>query len=47
VATARFYADHVLSQALWLHHEIVHGSASVMTVTEEQFGLDRALLVVA
>jgi hypothetical protein len=47
LATARFYADHVLSQAVWLHHEIVHGSASVMTVSEEQFGLDRALLVPA
>jgi hypothetical protein len=45
--TARFYADHVLSQALWLHHEIVHGSASVMTLTEEQYDLDRQLLVVA
>ncbi len=47
LATARFYADHVLSQALWLHHEIVHGSASVMTLTEAQFDLDRQLLVVA
>jgi hypothetical protein len=47
LTTARFYADHVLSQALWLHHEIVHGSASVMTLTEEQFELDRQLLVVA
>jgi hypothetical protein len=45
--TARFYADHVLSQSLWLHHEIVHGSASVMTLTEQQFDLDRTLLVVA
>jgi hypothetical protein len=27
-STARFYADHVLSQARWLQHEIVHGSAS-------------------
>lgn len=47
LATARFYADHVLNQALALHHEIVHGSASVMTLTEEQFDLDRQILVVA
>jgi acyl-CoA dehydrogenase len=47
LATARFYADHVLSQALWLHHEIVHGSASVLTLTEEHFKLDRKLLVPA
>jgi alkylation response protein AidB-like acyl-CoA dehydrogenase len=47
VTTARFYADHVLSQALWLHHEIVHGSASVMLLPVEQFKLDRQLLVVA
>jgi alkylation response protein AidB-like acyl-CoA dehydrogenase len=45
LATARFYADHVLNQALALHHEIVHGSASVMTLTEEQFDLDRQVLV--
>jgi alkylation response protein AidB-like acyl-CoA dehydrogenase len=47
LTTARFYADHVLSQALWLHHEIVNGSASVMTLTEEQYDLDRQLLVTA
>ncbi len=45
--TARFYADHVLSQALWLHHEIVHGSASVMALGIDQFDLDRQTLVVA
>jgi hypothetical protein len=37
----------VLSQALWLNHEIVSGSASVMTLTEEQYDLDRQLLVTA
>jgi alkylation response protein AidB-like acyl-CoA dehydrogenase len=47
LTTARFYADHVLSQALWLNHEIVNGSASVMTLTEAQFDLDRQLLVTA
>jgi hypothetical protein len=47
LVTARFYADHVLSQSLWLHHEIVNGSESVMTLTEEQYGLDRQMLVTA
>jgi hypothetical protein len=32
---------------LALHHEIVHGSGSVMALTEEQFDLDRQILVVA
>ncbi len=45
--TARFYADHVLSQSLWLHHEIVKGSASVMTLSEQQFDLDRNVLAIA
>jgi alkylation response protein AidB-like acyl-CoA dehydrogenase len=47
IVTARFYADHVLSQSLWLHHEIVNGSASVMRLGEDQFELDRQQLVVA
>jgi 3-(methylthio)propanoyl-CoA dehydrogenase len=47
LATARFYADHVLNVALSLHHEIVRGSASVMILSEEQFDLDRRTLVVA
>jgi alkylation response protein AidB-like acyl-CoA dehydrogenase len=47
VTTARFYADHVLSQALWLHHEIVHGSGSVMALANHDYDLDRALLAVA
>jgi alkylation response protein AidB-like acyl-CoA dehydrogenase len=47
LTTARFYADHVLSQSLWLHHEIVNGSGSVMSLTEEQYDLDRQLLVTA
>ncbi|MGD0475436.1 MAG: acyl-CoA dehydrogenase C-terminal domain-containing protein [Candidatus Velthaea sp.] len=47
LGTARFYADHVLNTALALHHEIVHGSGSVMALTEEQFDLDRQILVVA
>jgi len=47
LVTARFYADHVLNLAPALQREIVHGSASVMTLTEEQFELDRQVLVVA
>jgi hypothetical protein len=47
ITTARFYVDHTLSQGLWLHHEIVNGSASVMTLKEDQFELDRQSLVVA
>ncbi|MHB8177088.1 MAG: acyl-CoA dehydrogenase [Vulcanimicrobiaceae bacterium] len=41
LATARFYADHVLSQSAWLEHEIVHGAKSVMSVSEDDLELDR------
>jgi acyl-CoA dehydrogenase len=41
LTTARFYADHVLSQASWLRHQIIEGSGSVMSLTEEQFESDR------
>ena len=47
LATARFYADHVLSQASWLNHQITKGSGDVMTVTEDQFELDRKAMVTA
>jgi alkylation response protein AidB-like acyl-CoA dehydrogenase len=47
LTTARFYADHVLSQAAWLQHEIVNGSESVMRMSDEQFELDRKLMVTA
>jgi hypothetical protein len=47
LATARFYADHVLSQASFLCHQITKGSADVMTVTEDQFELDRKAMVTA
>jgi hypothetical protein len=36
LATARFYADHILSQAPALLHPIHHGAASVLAVAEEQ-----------
>jgi 3-(methylthio)propanoyl-CoA dehydrogenase len=47
VTTARFYADHVLSQATWLQHQIIEGSGDVMGLTEEQFELDRKTTVTA
>jgi len=37
IKTARFYADHVLTQAPALRNIIVHGAAGVMALTEEQF----------
>jgi butyryl-CoA dehydrogenase len=41
LATAAFYATHVLSQCAWYQRQIVEGSGDVMTLTDEQFGLDR------
>jgi butyryl-CoA dehydrogenase len=37
IATARFFADHILSQASGLRTAIVDGSAGVLAVSEEQF----------
>jgi hypothetical protein len=37
IATARFFADHVLSQADGLRHAIVDGSAGVLGLDVEQF----------
>jgi hypothetical protein len=37
IATARFFADHVLSQADGLRHAIVGGSAGVLALDVEQF----------
>jgi len=47
LATARFFADHILSQAAWLRHEIVEGSSSVMTVAVNEFDLDRKVMTPA
>jgi acyl-CoA dehydrogenase len=44
LTTARFYADHVLSQSSWLQHQIVNGSAAVMRLTDEGYDLDRRAL---
>jgi acyl-CoA dehydrogenase len=37
IKTARFYADHYLTQAPALRNTIVHGAAGVMGLAEEQF----------
>jgi alkylation response protein AidB-like acyl-CoA dehydrogenase len=37
ISTARFYADHVLSQAPGLAATVTNGSAAVMALTEDQF----------
>ena len=37
IATARFYADHVLAQAPGLRNTVVSGSAAVMSLSPDQF----------
>ena len=37
IATARFYADHVLVQAPALRSTVVNGAAGVMALSEDQF----------
>jgi 3-(methylthio)propanoyl-CoA dehydrogenase len=37
IKTARFYADHILTQAPGLRNTVVHGAAGVMGLREEQF----------
>jgi 3-(methylthio)propanoyl-CoA dehydrogenase len=37
IATARFYADHILSQATGVRNSIVEGSAGVLAMSESQF----------
>ena len=37
IATARFYADHVLAQAPGLRNVVVRGAAGVMALAEEEF----------
>jgi 3-(methylthio)propanoyl-CoA dehydrogenase len=36
IATARFYADHILSQAPALLHPIRHGDASILSIAEDE-----------
>jgi acyl-CoA dehydrogenase len=47
LTTARFYADHVLSQASWLVHEITAGSPSVLALSDDAYDLDRRALATA
>ena len=47
IATAKFYATHVLTQSAYLKLQITQGSGDVMTVTEEQYQLDRKSTAVA
>ena len=37
IATARFYADHVLAQAPGLAHTVIHGGAGALALSDEQF----------
>jgi 3-(methylthio)propanoyl-CoA dehydrogenase len=37
IVTARFYADHVLSQASGLSYTVVNGAAGALTLAEDQF----------
>ena len=37
IATTRFYADHVLSQAAGLAHTVMHGGPGVMALSDAQF----------
>ncbi len=45
LATASFYASHVLSQCAWYQRQIVNGSGDVMALDETQFELDRKATV--
>ncbi|MGB6520971.1 MAG: acyl-CoA dehydrogenase [Candidatus Cybelea sp.] len=45
LATASFYASHVLSQCAWYQRQIVEGSGDVMALSETQFELDRKATV--
>jgi butyryl-CoA dehydrogenase len=47
LATAVFYATHVLSQSAWFARQIMDGSAAVMALTPEQLELDRKSTVTA
>jgi len=47
LATARYYADHVLNHALAYKHEITTGGPSTMALSEEQFEADRKTLALA
>ncbi len=43
LATAAFYASHVLSRCAWYKRQIVEGSGDVMALSDAQFELDRKM----
>ncbi len=47
LATAKFYTTHVLSQGAYFKKQIMDGSADVITLTPDQFDLDRKMTVTA
>ncbi len=47
IQTATFYAHHILTQVEWLKRQVIEGSADVMTMTEEQYDLDRSAMALA
>lgn len=47
LATAAFYATHVLSQCAWYERQITEGSGDVMALSEAQLDLDRKTPVTA
>ncbi len=47
IATAKFYATHVLAQSAYLQQQILEGSGNVMALPEEQYDLDRKAAVTA
>ena len=47
IATAKFYASHVLSQSAWIKLQITQGSGDVMALPEAHYDLDRKSPVVA
>jgi alkylation response protein AidB-like acyl-CoA dehydrogenase len=41
LATARYYADHILPKALGYRHEIIAGGGSTLAIADEHFDLER------
>ncbi|HYZ15632.1 MAG TPA: acyl-CoA dehydrogenase, partial [Candidatus Acidoferrum sp.] len=47
IATATFYAHHVLTQGLWLQKQITEGSRDVLSGSDEMFDVERRALQTA
>ena len=45
ITTSKFYMSHVLTQGAWYKRQIIDGAGDVMTLTEDQFELDRKVTV--